>query len=530
MSVTQPKPFRLFLLLLGIIAFAGVWLIKITTPNGMGLTDDAISYIAAARALLNGQGFTRIWLASRIKPITHWPPLFSATIAAAGMVTHRDPARAARFVNALLFGGNAFLLGLLGWKMTRRYTGGLLLAVLFLFNPMLLTRHVYALSEPLYIFFTLLSLLALAWGLEKESSNRRAILLAGIFSGLAYLTRYAALSLLATLSLLLLLFPRSWKERFRALGLYWAGTLPWVLSWMLRNEIVGGSATNRALQWHPPSIETLREGAYTFLRFIVPFPKLQLSLIKHPLWMYALLGALGAGIIGWVLLHGIRLFWKMKDAPRPNPLAYASALYFVVYMGALLVSISLFDAATPLNDRILSPMFVSLLTLLVCAAFPRADETGYPQTGAASPRNGIRFPLRALAVFFLSALLLYLPSAERQTVQQFQESAPGFASWRWQNSEVMALLRELPEGTLIYTNQPPAVYFWTNHPAMPFFPEDLSQAEDIHEQVLDGKAVVALWNTNDIKASRYDEFLKILLDGLPARQKTGLGDLYGTLP
>lgn len=510
-----------FSLALGILAALGVWILKISTPNGMGLTDDAISYIAAARALLNGEGFTRIWLASGLKPITHWPPLFSATIALAGVLTRRDPARAARLVNALLFGGNTFALGILGWKMTRRYLGGVLLAALFLSNAALLLRHAYALSEPLYIFFTLLAFLALASALREDAPHRtRDILAAGLLSGLAYLTRYAALSLLATVSLILLLLPKTWKERFSLLLLYWAGTLPLALGWSLRNEIVGGNATNRALRWHPVDAATLREGAFTLWRFLFPFQNSHRFLVHHPIAGYLLLGALAAALILWTARESFRAFF----AERPNLLAYGTAAYLLVYVGALLVSISLFDAATPLNERILSPVFVSLLILLVYAGMPAPNA-------AETPRNGLRAALRASLPIILFLALAVSSINQVRAIRSLQESAPGFASWRWKNSDIMATLRTLPEGAVVYTNQPPAVYFWTGRPAfsLPLYSGDEAAAKKINAEAREGNALIVLWESTQFSPQAL-QFIKTLTEGLPVAQKTGLGVIYGTLP
>jgi len=50
LSVSMDKKPALALLL-GLVTATGIWLLEISTPYGLGLIDDAISYIAAARAL-----------------------------------------------------------------------------------------------------------------------------------------------------------------------------------------------------------------------------------------------------------------------------------------------------------------------------------------------------------------------------------------------------------------------------------------------------------------------------------------------
>ena len=124
----------------------------------MGLLDDSIGYIAGARSILSGQGYREAWLASN-QPVTHFPPGFSTILALVGL-SGLDPLRGTRFVNALVFGSNIFLLGIIGWRMTRSKVMGDVLALLLLLNGQLFRVHTTAMSEPLYIFFTLAAFLS----------------------------------------------------------------------------------------------------------------------------------------------------------------------------------------------------------------------------------------------------------------------------------------------------------------------------------------------------------------------------------
>ena len=112
--------------------------------------------MSAARSMLSGQGYREAWLASN-QPVTHFPPGFSSVLAFFGLFG-LDPLRGARLVNALLFGLNAGLLGILAWGMTPSLTAGLVLSALFVANGEMLQVHAVAMSEPLFIFLSLLSL------------------------------------------------------------------------------------------------------------------------------------------------------------------------------------------------------------------------------------------------------------------------------------------------------------------------------------------------------------------------------------
>ena len=135
----------------------------------MGLLDDSIGYIAGARSILSGQGYREAWLASN-QPVTHFPPGFSTILALVG-ISGLDPLRGTRFVNALVFGANIFMLGIIGWRMTKSKVAGGVLALLLLVNGQLFRVHTLAMSEPLYIFFTLATFLSF-WHYFSEEQNK----------------------------------------------------------------------------------------------------------------------------------------------------------------------------------------------------------------------------------------------------------------------------------------------------------------------------------------------------------------------
>src|SRR6185436_7301101 len=132
-----------FLALL-LIAFIGMVLVIRATPQGLGLSDDSIAYIAGARSMAAGDGYREAWLASD-QPVTHFPPAFSSVLAFFGLFGI-DPLRAVRWVNALLFGLNAVLLGILGWRMTPSLTAGLVLSALFVTSGEMFQVHAAAMS------------------------------------------------------------------------------------------------------------------------------------------------------------------------------------------------------------------------------------------------------------------------------------------------------------------------------------------------------------------------------------------------
>ena len=98
MNIRVTSRLAVFIALL-LIAVTGVLLVLMATPEGAGLSDDSIAYIAGARSMVAGNGYREAWLASN-QPVTHFPPAFSSVLAFFGLFG-ADPLRAARWVNAL---------------------------------------------------------------------------------------------------------------------------------------------------------------------------------------------------------------------------------------------------------------------------------------------------------------------------------------------------------------------------------------------------------------------------------------------
>ena len=301
--VTSRSAIFIALLLTSVI---GVILVLQATPEGAGLSDDSIAYIAGARSMAAGHGYREAYLASD-GPVTHFPPAFPAVLAFFGFLGI-DPLHAARFVNAFLFGLNAALLGILAWRMTPSLTAGLVLAGLFVLCADLLQVHAVAMSEPLFIFLSLLSIWMFDLYFERHH-HWLWLLLCAAFSGMAYLTRYSGLALVATYVVALFILHNDWKKRFAQAGIFLAGFVPWALGWAIRNRIVAENATNRALFWHPIPAENWTGAFRLFSGFFIPVETWRRAIFQAGVIQWVTAIVLGAVLV-WTLLKGWEFFSK----------------------------------------------------------------------------------------------------------------------------------------------------------------------------------------------------------------------------
>lgn len=483
------------MLVLGLIAAGAAGLILYSTPEGLGLSDDSIGYIAGARSILDGQGYREAWLTSN-GPVTHFPPGFSAVLALVGL-SGLDPLRGARFLNSLLFGANAFMLGIIGWRMTRSQTAGVVLALLFAVNASLFNAHAVAMSEPLYIFFSLAAFLTfsnyfgvqqLAVASDSELSDKWLIV-TGIFTAFAYLTRYAGLALLATFLVALILLQDTLRKKLASTGTFLASVIPFLIGWAIRNMIVADNATNRTMVYHPLTAENIETGIYNISEFLIPVETWRRALIQIPNFFLVVSAVIAIVLLVWLAGKGLKKLLQ-PASERAEILSFTNGLYIFGYLASIFLTMLFFDAATKFKLRILSPVYVSLLVLLVLLGH-----------WAWQNRSIVLRGLIVLATISIIGLSAYDTST---FVTKLHKGGQGYASFKWYDSEAMDFLSQLPEGTRIYTNQPGPVYLYTGRPTyvLPDRVDGVTGQEReryaegvqaLHEDVLSGNAVLALF-------------------------------------
>ena len=496
-------------LTLGLLTVIGIFLVLRSTPEGLGLSDDSIAYIAGARSLLAGHGYREAWLASN-NLMTHFPPGFSSALAVIGLFG-LDPLRGARFLNAILFGFSTALLGILGWRMTRSLVAGLVLAALFVLNGSLLQVYTTAMSEPLFIFLSLLAFWMFDLYFERDT-HWLWLVLCGVFVGAAYLTRYAGLALVATFLVVLFLLHDTWRKRFVGAGIFLVGVLPWIIGW--------GTQTNRELIWHSITASNFDTALYTISQFLVPVEDWRRQLYKTPGLFITLTALILLVVLVWLAIKTWKCFRASQQTPRSETISFTTGLYIFGYIASIIASMLLFDASTKFQLRILSPIFVSLLILLVAFGvwlWKKRREVAI-----------------VLAVFIIG-VSIYNQIA---TVQELSKGGQGFASFVWYDSKAMAYLRTIPRTVMIYTNETGAVYLYTSRPTYslpnrfdPVTAQVRSGYEQgvavMHQQILQGKAVLALFTSGEQSSGPDAAFL---VQGLYPASKSGSGIVYTAAP
>jgi hypothetical protein len=496
--VTYIRDKWFFILLLLALSAVGVFALLQSTPYGLGLVNDSAAYIGGAMNILDGNGYARTSGGGEIKPITHFPPLFSIILAGIGL-TGIDLLLASRILISILFGLDILLVGLSIYKITQSPAFALFGALLLAVSDTHLGVYSFALSEPLFLTIMLVAYLLFAEYFDRHSWYWLS--LSGITLGIAYLTRYAGVSLFITLFLALLYLKTDWSRPLKNLplkemGILLASSLPPVFAWMVYNFLTIGSLGNRQIIYHPVGANKLFEGLKNLLSWIAPDDLLAwqkiFGQILSGVSLLLLPGLLLA--LGWVWW---RYLWKPDSQHKIEingsfSLAATLALHILVYICFIVISISLFDATTPLDSRILSIIYLPTLILLA-SALARVWQIS----------NQRYKTLRWLIALFCIAFVLVSIKDGLDKVNQLRVHGQGFSYQVWSESEAVKAIREMPPIT-IYSDKPTGIFFWTGKSSYvvptpldavttkprPNYTSDLERMKSL---IQEGKAILVLF-------------------------------------
>jgi len=488
-------------LLPALLAGMGCILILARTAQGPGTTGDSVSYVMGAQSLLQGEGYSRLSGGGEHLPITGFPPGYSAILAAVSAVGG-DPYQMARILNAVLFGLNIFLAGIIVSRSTRSWLAASLASAFLLLSDDLIHIHSWVMSEGLFVFWMLLGFLLLEACLV--SSGWMLAGFVGLTAAAATLTRYVGLSVAAAQGLALLLLGTAPHRRrwVQAIVFTLAGAIP-VLVWFGRNAVLAGTATNRGLGYHPlePALVTAFLGTANawFFPLALGIPRALRAAISVALM-------LGVGVAFILAADHDRRHPADPDLRQRRIIPWLMVFFLPAY-GAILLANSMFlDASTSPSGaaRYLSPAYIGLVVFLVTA--------GHYLYTRRAPRSWMRSLAGSLAVFFL---LLHAVQASMFGV--FSPPNLGYTDIRRSMPSTIAELQQVGEDRLLIANNVELIYVLTGRPAyaLPIvfdhyrqvYREDFAQQIQLNRQRLADGALILIYGAPD-------EFEQVALDQL----------------
>ncbi|MCA9918197.1 MAG: phospholipid carrier-dependent glycosyltransferase [Anaerolineales bacterium] len=419
------------LFLLIFFALLGFFVV-ILAPQQLGSGPDSFAYVSAARSFADGNGLRSVTWDGGTEIMTHFPPLYSLMLSGLGLGT--APVLIAKWLNALAFAGSIFLIGLILRELTERMAVGLAGAFIFLTSETALNTHFNIWTEALFVFLLLLTVYYLGQygqSTAKQWHRHGFLVLTATFAGLAVLTRYVGAAVIGITALVILIWaPLPWWKRVKDAVLFVILSSSPIFIWFVRNSLVADSVANRVLAYHAIQWLDIVDAVYSFGLWLLPGVK----------------ETFAAGIIFWILL--VSAIVGKRPFRQSVSITFVWCILFVFgYLGFLVFSISFIDAHTPLNYRILFPVYViSIIILLAGFAnlLPQIQKIPFVRL----------LPLAALLVYLILNVI-----AGQRMMRLFYKFGQGYTDVLWQDSELMTQTFLLAENATIYTNVPDAFYF-----------------------------------------------------------------------
>ncbi len=374
-TTTQALPALALRAILTEPAAAAIWLLSAAVCvalamvfDPMMLTTDTAQHVSVARNIVAGHGLVTDLLyfeqqqvfGTMPAPQTVWPPLFpllTALLLSLGVNEQWAVFWLSLGAHLLIAPAVYAIVRVAGYR-ARAAACAALACLLFAFNSMLVLG---GLTESLFTLCTLLA--CLAWmmaDVRTGGARTAALLLAGAFAALAYLTRYSGLCLvfaLAAIAGLRWLRAPTWP-RLRDALLVAALPVTVVLATLVRNYLLTGSASGG------PSVEVELSVMATLRTFYWSVAKL-FGFDADSAWRHFVVTAL-AVLIGialgriWVALADLRTPRSAPADPAADRARRAGLTLALTYAGLSLLLIgALAVTRYPefVNDRYLAPLW-----------------------------------------------------------------------------------------------------------------------------------------------------------------------------
>lgn len=418
-------------ILLGACAFVcSAALMYWITAQGPGVSPDSVTYIEVARNLLAGNGFVIDG-----KAITHYPPVYPLLIAAVDWLHPGNTIQAARLVAVFFYSTNLVLVGFAVYLCTEYSIAAASCAMLaFLSSAQILSVHSMGWSEAPFVAFWLSSFIL--FSLHITNPSQRLLVLASSMAGLAAATRYVGVVLFPTIAVAFFLTDkRALKFKLRDVIIFFVVAVLPFICWSLRNILTGSSVTDRNIAFHPIIITHLKYFFITIINFIAP--------IKFYFILYI------SYVLMFIIIFILSAIKIIKYAERKIGIIFIKfcLLFSILYALLIFISISFFDAHTPIDERILLPIIISIIILMFIFIWSKNIANN-------------RFVSDRL--FFLSIIFIIfnmLPFVA--TAIDIHKNGTGYTSLYWKNLSIMKNIAPLSVDKVIYSNGNDIIHFLT---------------------------------------------------------------------
>lgn len=319
-----------------VLFLLSVALLFIITPHSLGISPDSIFYLESARNILKGLGHVD----QTNVPIVHWPPGYPIMIALFSWVFNLKVIVAALYANILIYFFTGFyLIKILKAIKINAFLQSIVVFLLLASIPFTVFKMVW--SEGFFILLLMIShYYFLRWTSTLKSNF---LIVAGLISALFIFVRYAGIGFICGYIICIFLYSESSLKKIKNTLLYSFPIVLFFIAWHFYKQNLNIEKPVRELAIHLIQFDKIKEGFRSFITVFIEY-------------RYIKIAALGSTFF----LGSLYILYKNKEVLnfKKNCLSnYPLIVIPTTYLAFLFLSISFFDSATPLNSRILAPIF-----------------------------------------------------------------------------------------------------------------------------------------------------------------------------
>ncbi|MHB8133034.1 MAG: hypothetical protein ACYDH1_02320 [Anaerolineaceae bacterium] len=416
---------------------------------------DSAAYISAARNLVAGNGLSVPTPEGGFTPLTLHQPLFPLVLSFF-LLFDIHPFTTTTVLNIACFSLSILFLGTGCYYFSKSKVFSLVVVILLMWCPQIIENFDGAMSEPLYLFLTILTFFLILVYVEQK--HLLILILAALCAGFSILTRYiGVVNLAAGVIILFGLVQENVRNRFLKTS-FFAGIA--ILPQFVWFVFSAGSDTPGSRQIIFPdklirTFENFWDGVRITLSAWLPIERTWQINDEIRTWIVIFFGI----FILVSLVLATYFFWKKKKNffERFERLIFSAAIIAFIYLLIFFITFAFSSIPPDINSRTLIPLFPFFLIILYGILFQ------YPRTHLEKSIAGIMI----LTLFSISFLVWYPTS--RELLYDRHHNGHGYTSKYYQESTVLKASRDLPKNIPWISNKPAFFLLYLNK-----FPYDLS--------------------------------------------------------
>lgn len=409
-----------------------------TSRNGIGVSPDSVAYCSVARNMQAG----RFWYQFDCMPLIVFPFFYPSFLGSVMFVTRQDVFAFAPILNTILFGSVIFLSGCMvqRFKQPNKFYKLLVLSGIVLSSSLL---EIYCMlwSETLFILLLLLAIIALHK--YSKSYSVKWLIIVGLITAIACITRFAGVTFIAIVGLTLLMDNRlHWQKKWWHIIVFGLISGSLLLINLIKNYLIQGSMTGNRQK----GITPLKDNIQYYSNVLWDW-------LKLPAGHYAYASVLGIVLVAAFTIIIIKKWWQQQDIYTYETIA---AIVFVVYALFIVITATISRYET-INNRLMAPAFIPLLFGLTYwvpsfITLVQQKKTGFAMMGL------------CLIIFAFFQYKQYKWGSNWYSIIK-ADGIPGYTEMAWQRSDIIHFLHEQKNSfdpkMKIVSNANDAVYFFT---------------------------------------------------------------------